>query len=195
MKIGMLTGLWYIADGATVIESLQRAAGLGFRTVDLHGVFHAGPAHLSSQGRQAVKDELANLGLSARNYVLHPLVNLPSASQAELEHNYAYLCEGVDLALEWGVNQLMLNAGQWAYGVPRPQAWEQSVRFLQRLCDYAAPRGVFIAQEPEPYVWFLVNDLASARRMMADVDRPNFTLLLDLGHMALSEGRNTGRAG
>jgi sugar phosphate isomerase/epimerase len=192
MKIGMLTGLWYIAEGAPLIESLRRAAELGFRTVDLHGVFHAGPAHLSPEGSQAVKAELAALGLAARNYVLHPLANLPSASEAELERSYAYLCDGVDLALEWGINQLMLNAGQWTYGIPHPQAWDQSVHFLQRLCDYAAPRGVYIAQEPEPYIWFLVNDLASAQRMMADVDRPNFTLLLDLGHMALArEGPET----
>ncbi len=186
MKIGMLTGLWYVAGEATLVESLQRAAALGFRYVDLHGVFHAGPAQLSLQARQQVKTELEELGLRARNYVLHSPHNPVSASAAELEASFAYLREGIDLCLFWGINQLMLNPGQWVYGVPRQQAWGTALRFIQRVCGYAASRGIFIALEAEPYVWFLVNDIPSTVRMLADVDRKNFTVLVDLGHMGLS---------
>jgi sugar phosphate isomerase/epimerase len=185
MKIGMLTGVWYIADGADVIKALRRAASLGFHYVDLHGVFHAGPAHLDANGRAAVARELAALGLEARNYVLHARHNLASSTDAELEQDYLYLTEGVDLALRWGVRQIMLNAGQWAYGVAREDGWSRAVHFIQRVCDYARPRGVYIAQESEPYVWFLVNDIRSTERMLADVDRSNFVTLLDLGHLAL----------
>ncbi len=66
MKTGMLTGLWFVADGAGVVESLRQAAGLGFRYVDLHGVFHAGPAHLPPAERPAVRAEMAALGLEPR---------------------------------------------------------------------------------------------------------------------------------
>lgn len=185
MKIGMLTGIWFIAEKTSLLDSLRRAAALGFRYVDLHGVFHAGPAHLSREERLAVKPELERLGLTPRNYVLHPPHNLASASEAELEHNYQYLQEGIDMALEWGINQLELNAGQWVYGLPRQGSWDKAVHFLQRLCEYALSRNFYIAIESEPYVWFLVNDLASTVRMLADVNRPNFTVLIDLGHLAL----------
>jgi sugar phosphate isomerase/epimerase len=185
MKIGMLTGLWYVAEGATLIRSLRRAAELGFHFVDFQGVFHAGPSHLSVQERQTVAAEVAALGLEVRNYVLHAPHNLASAGHAELEQCFRYLCEGIDLANAWGVRQLMLNAGQWAYGVDRSTAWSEAVRFIQRVCDYAAPRGVYIVQESEPYVWFLVNDIASTCKMREDVDRPNFATLIDLGHLAL----------
>ena len=185
MKIGMLTGIWWIAEQATLIESLRRTAALGFRYVDLHGVFHGGPQHLSPGERLEVKTELQALGLTPRNYVLHPLHNLASASEAELEQSLNYLKEGIDLALSWGIRQLELNTGQWVYGIPRTASWEKAVRFLQKLCDYAAPRDFYIAIESEPYVWFLVNDLASTVRMLADVDRRNFTVLVDLGHLAL----------
>jgi sugar phosphate isomerase/epimerase len=185
MKIGMLTGIWWIAEKATLIESLHRVAALGFRYVDLHGVFHAGPQHLDPEERLAVKSELTSLGLTPRNYVLHPLHNLASASDVELDQNLSYLKEGIDLALSWGIHQLELNTGQWAYGVPRVPTWERAVRFLQKLCDYASPREFHIAIESEPYVWFLVNDLASTVRILADVDRQNFTVLVDLGHLAL----------
>jgi hypothetical protein len=47
-----------------------------------------------------------------RNYVLHAPHNLASASEAELEPCFAYLQDGIYLALDWGINQLMLNAGQ-----------------------------------------------------------------------------------
>lgn len=185
MKIGMLTGLWYVAEKATLVESLQRTAALGFRYVDFHGVFHAGPAQLSLQERQQVKTELEKLGLTARNYVLHAPHNPASSSPAEFEASVAYLREGIDLCSFWGINQLMLNPGQWVYGLPRPQAWENAVHFIQRVCDYASARGIFVAQEAEPYVWFLVNDIPSTARMLTDVDRENFMVLVDLGHIGL----------
>lgn len=185
MKIGMLTGIWSIAEKATLIESLRRAAAFGFRYVDLHGVFHAGPTHLNVQERLAVKAELETLGLVPRNYVLHPPHNPASANQAELEQNFSYLQEGIEMARLWGINQLMLNAGQWDFDAPRQDSWGKAVLFLQRLCDYALTQDFYIAIEPEPYVWFLVNDLTSTKRMISDVDRPNFTVLLDLGHLAL----------
>jgi sugar phosphate isomerase/epimerase len=186
MRIGMLSGLWYVAEGASLIESLQRIASLGFHYADLHGVFHAGPRHLSRRDHSAVGRQLARLGLEPRNYVLHALHNIPSAREAERRENLAYLKEGVDLAVSWGIRQIMLNAGQWVYGMSRQQAWGRSVDFLQEVCDYAGERGVYIAQETEPYVWFLVRDLASASAMAADVDRANFATLVDLGHMALA---------
>jgi sugar phosphate isomerase/epimerase len=186
MKIGVLTGIWYIAESASLIESLRRAGALGFRCVDIHGVFHGGPAHLNPEERRLVGQAIHDLGLTPRNYVLHAPKNPAAATPEEQEQNVAYLCEGVDLAVAWGMHQIMLNAGQWDYTVLRPDAWKRSVEFLQRVCDYAATKSVFIAQEPEPYVWFLVNDLPSAARMMAEVNRDNFTLLVDLGHLGLS---------
>jgi sugar phosphate isomerase/epimerase len=186
MKIGMLTGIWHIAESATLVESLRRAAALGFHYVDFQGVFHAGPVHLSPRERLAVKAELSALGLEPRNYVLHAPHNLASTDRAELEECFTYLQEGIEMALTWGINQLMLNAGQWAYGVGREEAWAKAVHFLQRVCDHAAPREMYIALESEPYVWYLVNDINSTERMLADVDRPNFVTLIDLGHMALA---------
>jgi sugar phosphate isomerase/epimerase len=190
MRIGMLTGLWYISDAKTLMESLQRTAALGFRYVDIHGVFHGGPAHLSRDDAKAVKREMEFLGLTPRNYVCHAPHNIPSANDAALEVNFDYLKRAIDLAVLWNVNQMMLNAGRWAFGIRRDVAWNRSVQFLQRLCDYAAEQNMFIVQEAEPYVWFLVNDIASTLRMMEDVARPNFATLVDLGHMALArEGK------
>ncbi len=186
MKIGILTGIWFIAESASLLASLERAAALGFRYVDLHGVFHAGPMHLSERQQRSLKAEMAALGLTPRNYVLHPPMNVVEASEAELEQCYTYITQGIDLAVQWGINQIMFNSGQWVYGLDRSAAWEKSVRFWQRVCDYAAPRGVYIAQETEPYVWYLVNDTTSTLRMREDVDRDNFVTLVDFGHMALA---------
>jgi len=186
MKIGMLSGLWYLAEGASLSESLERSAALGFRYVDFQGSFHAGPRHLSRRDGSAVPQQLERLGLTPRNYVLHALHNIPSAREAERRENLAYLKEGIDLAVAWGIRQIMLNAGQWVYGMSRPEAWDRSVAFLREVCEYAGEHGAYIAQETEPYVWFLVRDLSSASAMAADVDRPNFVTLVDVGHMALA---------
>jgi len=186
MKIGMLTGLWYVAETATLIESLRRVAALGFHYVDLHGVLHAGPAHLSAAERRDVGKEMTALGLEPRNYVLHAPTNLASASSGEMDECLEYLKEGIDLALTWDVHQLMLNAGQWTYGKKRDESWQKAVQFIRQVCDYALPRDMYIAIESEPYVWYLINDVASTLKMLKDVDRPNLTTLLDLGHLALA---------
>jgi sugar phosphate isomerase/epimerase len=154
--------------------------------VDIHGVFHAGPVHLNNEQRLAVKHEMETLGLEPRNYVCHSPHNIPTATEAEMQKSFNYLAEAIDMALLWGINQIMLNAGTWAYRLSREASWEKSIRFLQRICDYAAPREIFIAQEAEPFVWFMVNDITSTLKMLEDVNRPNFTTLVDLGHMALA---------
>jgi sugar phosphate isomerase/epimerase len=186
MKIGILTGLWFIAENADIFESLKRVANLGFKYVDLHGTFHAGPIHLTQDDRVKVKRELDRLGLHARNLVLHAPHNIAAATDSELDECFEYLKDGVQTCLLWGVNQLMLNAGLWSFQYSREDAWSRSVRFLQRICDFAAQHDVYIAQEAEPYVWFLVNDIESTVRMKTAVNRQNFSTLVDLGHMALA---------
>jgi hypothetical protein len=56
---------------------------------------------------------------------------------------------------------------------------------MQAMCEYGERCSVSIPQEPEPCVRFLVDDLVSAQEMRSDVSRPNFGLLVDLGHMGL----------
>ena len=186
MKIGMLTGIWFIAEKASLVASLQRAAALGFRYVDIHGVFHGGPAHLSETDCKEITNALESLGLVGRNYVLHPPGNPAAANEVQQAQNLDYLKRGFDFASAWGINQIMLNAGQWTYGANRQTSWQRSVRFLQQVCETAAKWNIFIALEAEPYIWFLVNDLGSGRRMLDEVDRDNCKLLVDLGHMALA---------
>jgi sugar phosphate isomerase/epimerase len=186
MKLGILTGIWSIGKEMTLLDSLEKAAALGFRYVDLHGVFHAGPKHLLAEARREIRSRMKSLGLTPRNYVLHSPHNPAGASASQLEESYRYLCEGIDMAAGWQIRQLMLNAGTWTFGIDRAKAWDQAVGFIRRVCDYAASRDLYIAQESEPYVWFLVNDIASTARMIEAVDRPNFTVLIDIGHMALA---------
>jgi sugar phosphate isomerase/epimerase len=186
MKLGVLTGLWFVAEKLPLLKSLERINKLGCRYVDIHGTFHAGPSDLSPHERLAVKEAMEKLNLQPRSYVLHAPRNIASATDAELESCYDYLAEGIGMAQQWGMHHLMLNAGQWAYGVTRSLAWERSVHFLQQVCDLAALQDMYICQETEPHVWYLVNNTSTTLQMLADVDRPNFATLVDLGHMALA---------
>jgi sugar phosphate isomerase/epimerase len=181
-----MTGLWYVASGADVFEALRRAAMLGFQYVDLHGMYHAGPAHLTQEARLEVRRTLDRLGLQPRNYALHTRHNIPTANHSEQAEDLEYLSEGIECAVGWGIGQLMLNAGELHPSIARAQAWRRAVAFLQTVCEIAERRGVLIVQEPEPYVSFLVHDLATAREMLHDVNRPNFGMLVDLGHMWLA---------
>jgi sugar phosphate isomerase/epimerase len=186
MKLGILTGLWFVAHEATVLESIKSVNELGFRYIDLHGTYHAGPHHLSSDEIRRVKVDLNHSNMEPRCYVLHSPLNIASATNDELEYCVRFYEEGIEIAAEWNINQIMLNAGQWAWDKSRIDSWNTSVSFLRRVCDHAAKYGIFISLEAEPYVWYMLNDLRSSIQMMNDIDRPNVAVVVDLGHMALA---------
>lgn len=185
MKIGMLSGLWSIAGNLDAVSTVSRVADLGFHYIDFQGVLHAGPSHLDEKQVQAIAAALTDHGMEARNYVLHAPYNIPTASEEQLRESYEYLHEGMRTAKRWGIRQLMLNAGRWSTDVSRSTGWSKAVAFLKSVCDLADREGFLVAIESEPYVWFVLSDLESTLRMVRDVDRRNFGILLDLGHCAL----------
>ena len=86
MKVGMLTGLWHIAEGATLLESLPRVARLGFRYVDLHGVFHAGGTVVERIGRCRAPGvgRQIELGADEEDRVGRHAVRLPEAIRGDV---------------------------------------------------------------------------------------------------------------
>jgi sugar phosphate isomerase/epimerase len=64
-------------------------------------------------------------------------------------------------------------------------AFGQLADSCRELADYAAGKGVTLAFEPEPGM--LVDTLAGYQRLADAVDRDNFRLTIDVGHLQCSE--------
>ncbi|MCI8862213.1 MAG: sugar phosphate isomerase/epimerase [Lachnospiraceae bacterium] len=70
----------------------------------------------------------------------------------------------------------------------RTQMWKQAVSSVQELCDFAAPLGINICIEiVNRFEAYLINTAADGIRFIADIERPNIKLLLDVFHMNIEE--------
>lgn len=97
----------------------------------------------------------------------------------------------IDLAEEFGG---LINVGRTrgfvAPGQSRELAEDLFVEMMQRICDYAVPKGVQILIEPvNRYEINFVNTLDEGTAILRKVARPNCGLHADVFHMNIEETR------
>lgn len=185
MKLGVITTPWAIAHGLSLPETFARIAAMGFQYVDIPEILYHDSLASSEAQRQEVADALQPHGLAVACVVLWP-PNVASPDKAEQERCFEYVRFGIDFAARLGAHRVLFNAGQRVIGLDHQEAWQNSVSFMRRCADYALEKDIRILVESEPYVYYLVNDLATSGQMVREVDRPNFLTVVDLGHMSLS---------
>lgn len=186
MKLGIITSLWAWAGNLPLEPTLERMAALGVRYVDILGHLHGDPLLLSASEKQRILRRLRALALSPCSLILMPPGNVASQDEAEVKACWEYVLAGMELIAFWGGNQVLLNSGKRELGVPHRESWDNAVAFMRHTAEVAQGMNVFVTVEAEPYVYFLVNDLDTTARMVAEVDHPHFLATIDLGHMNLS---------
>ncbi len=192
-------GFYYNSNGFAFhrIEDVVRIiAELGFAglalTPDVH---HLDPFRTSAIERRAFRTLLDSHELkvvieTGARFVLDPerkhwptLLDEP----ADAERRSALLRSSVDLAVDLGAPVISLWSGVLPAGLEHGTAFERLVRGLRAVCEYAAPRGVRVALEPEPGM--LVARADQWPDVRAAVDHPALGLTLDVGHcLANQEG-------
>jgi L-rhamnose isomerase len=101
--------------------------------------------------------------------------------------------EGCRWAAQLGAREVILWAQfdgyDYSFQVDYLAAWERTVQSLRQLAD-ACPPGIRISLEPKPTDELtrlaIVPSTAAALLLAKEVDRPNFGLTLDMGHMLLA---------
>ncbi|MGH3914016.1 MAG: sugar phosphate isomerase/epimerase family protein [Pseudonocardiaceae bacterium] len=107
---------------------------------------------------------------------------LVTADPAGRARRGAFLRTCVDVAADLGSEAMSFWAGVPATGLDRGECWRWLVDGVAGVVDYATPRGVRCAFEPEPGM--LVDDCDDWRRLAEAV--PGLTLALDTGHCIVS---------
>ena len=179
-------------------DVLEIIADLGYRCVAITVDHHVLNPY-DSEWKQQVKrtrDRLAATGLDSvietgARFLLnprrkhHPTLLDPTADGRE--RRFSFLSRCVDIAEGLESSAVSFWSGTLPAGQRADAALELLADSCRRLADYAADRGVTLAFEPEPGM--LVDRLAGYRDLAAAVDRPNFRLTIDIGHLQCNENR------
>jgi sugar phosphate isomerase/epimerase len=89
----------------------------------------------------------------------------------------------VDFQSELGGKQIVMVAGRYSTAYPLHNAWVDSVRSMQEVCDVAAQAGQVVVLEYEPEIHYVTHTYWGTLEYLAQVDRDNFMVNIDIGHM------------
>jgi D-psicose/D-tagatose/L-ribulose 3-epimerase len=187
MKLGINLYLWSDSmheDLLPVLESLQR---IGYDGVEVP-IFDLDLDDWARWGRRL--DDLG-LGRTANTVIApehNPVSPDPAVREAAYEHMRAVIdcCQAVGADLLCGPHQVAL--GVFTGAGPTPEEWARSVEHLRRVAEYAAGRGVLLAEEVvNRFELYHLNTLEQATRLVDQVDHPNCRIHLDTFHAHIEE--------
>jgi len=173
-------------------EKLAKAKDLGYDGVEL---MICDPSKLDSDD---IRSALARRGLEVPQIVTGELFGTEGLA---LVHPDPAICETamqrakgiIEFAGALG-GGTMVNIGRlrgrvdWLDGDERPKARRRFIQAFQALADYAMPHSVRITLEPcNRYEVDFVRSSREGIDVAADVDRPNFGLMLDVFHMNIED--------
>jgi D-psicose/D-tagatose/L-ribulose 3-epimerase len=187
MKLGINLYLWAdeMHDGLVpVLESLKR---IGYDGVEVP-IFDLDQASWARWGERL--DELglertANTVIAAEH---DPVSPDPGVREAAYEHMRGVIdcCAAVGARLLCGPHQVAL--GVFTGSGPTEEEWKRSVEHLQRVSEYAAERGVILAEEVvNRFELYHLNILDQAIRFVDEVGHPNCRIHLDTFHAHIEE--------
>ncbi len=177
-------------------DALEIIADLGYRCVAItvdHNVLNPydsewkhrlklARGRLSAMGLESVIETGARFLLDARRK--HQPTLLDPAADAR-ERRFSFLSRCIDIADGLGSSAVSFWSGALPAGQPAEAAFDLLADSCRRLADYAAERNVTLAFEPEPGM--LIDKLAGYRDLASAVERPNFGLTIDIGHLQCNE--------
>ena len=177
-------------------DAMDIIADLGYRCVAITPDYHALNPYDRDIAKQteAIRDRLAERGLGSvietgARFLLDPMrkhsPTLLDRRGGGRQRRLDFLQRCVDLAAELRSPTVSLWSGALPRGQDESVAFDLLAEGCRALADHAAERTVTLAFEPEPGM--LVDTLAKFERLAGAVDRDNFRLTIDIGHLACSE--------
>lgn len=184
MKLGLINSAWVQAGRGTEY-GIRKTRELGFDAIDIF----ADPLDIDVRERRLIREECASAGLPIISVacVAVGLIDFnPSVQRFHLGRVRSYL----DMAYEFDARNLLLVLGEYIWQrevIPPAEQWSTAVRHVTALGDHAAPLGLEIALELEPFALSLLNDVDSMARFLDEVNHPAVKANLDISHLVLAK--------
>ncbi len=173
-------------------DALEILGGLGYRGVALtvdHGVLNPFDPGFECS-KESIRSRLQRFGLTGvletgARFLLdpwrkhQPTLLSPDEPQRLVRQSFLQRCVDLTADLKW--QTVSLWSGTPFEAEAESTLWRRLTRECQNLADYAAARDVRLAFEPEPGMF--IDTMPKFYELRARVDRPNFGLTLDVGHL------------
>ncbi len=183
MKLGLINSAW-LGTSVSVARGIQLTKDIGFDSIDIF----ADPLELSPQELRIIHEACSSCEL--------PVISTVCCALGLADFNGPVRRFHIDRAkrfldLSYGLRgrNVLLVAGEyiWNQEVISPQdQWSWAVEGVRELGAYAAPFGLEIALELEPFSLSIVNTIDKMDRFLAEVAQPQVKANIDISHLALA---------
>jgi D-psicose/D-tagatose/L-ribulose 3-epimerase len=184
LELGMISSTWFGTKIGTE-EGIRKAKEIGFDTYDIF----EDPLDIDDATRDLIKRTCQEVGLPIRSCVCvaFGIVDFnPSVQRFTVDRVKAY----VDQCAYFEGKNVLLVIGEYYWDgevFPRQAIWDMAKQRCQEIADHAAPKGIEIVLELEPFTEALVGTVDTLAQFVRDVDRPNFRANADISHLHLAD--------
>lgn len=189
MKKGIATSLFV---NYPITEAIRLIAKAGYACVDIWG----GRPHIyrrdfSHSELRSLRNQIEGSGMQVSSFMpaffRYPY-NLCSPYAIIRKDSMDYVFEGLENAVELGSPVLLVCPPRLLVGQDAGEAWEVLARNLHLICSASQQYNINIVLEPvNKNVFDLINNTADACRMIEYVGMDNLGIVLDTGHLYLSD--------
>lgn len=184
-----------LSDKPSPIQMVQRAATVdGLTVLDLNFPDHFAGAEPAELAHQIRSEGLEISGLAMRYYSVKEfaLGAFTNPDPAVRRKAIDLTKRGADAAAACGAPMLTLWLGQdgfdYAFQLDYAHAWEMEIDGIREVADHNPDVQISLEYKPnEPRSFSLLPDAATTLLAIAEVDRPNLGVTLDMAHVLYAE--------
>lgn len=173
-------------------QALELMAAVGYRSVALTVDHHCLnpfapelPGELSKASRLLERYDMISCIETGARFLLDPWHKHEPTLVGPESHRRAvridFLKRCVDIAHQLGSQAVSFWAGILRDGASRDEGFRRLSDGIRELIDYAEPKGVRLAFEPEPGMF--VETFEDYRELLSYIDGTRFGLCVDIGHV------------
>ncbi|WP_240689255.1 TIM barrel protein [Ammoniphilus sp. YIM 78166] len=170
---------------------LDSTLRLGLQDIELWGgephlnVEDATPQEIGAIGK-AIRDRGLNLVCFTPEQCAYP-INLAAGRWESRRRSIEYFKKCIEVTGALDCPMLLVSAGYGLFSEPKEEAWKRAVESMQEVAREAEAAGITLVLEPFYYPYTnVLTDLATTKRMLAEVGSPCLKPMVDTACMVLT---------